>query len=300
MVIRVFKFLQSTIALVFLWSGVPTVAISEGIFPDKALDAAVRREVFAKRNNQAPLTLDDLTKVSRLVGKGKNIQSLEGLQHCPFLLDVDLENNQISDCSPLQSLKFIQKLTLAGNKIDSIEHLKGLTSLQYLDISRNNVEDLEPIRGMQSLRSIYFEENKIRSLAPLEPCKNLWSIYGSKNPIENFSALSTLSNVDTLHLNQTGLSNLASTGLSERAVEKGHTKLKNLVLRDNLISDLSLLVNIGESQKAARNAGPPFQPPKRLIGLKIDVTGNPLTEAAKIDQLPRLTKLLIQVEFTKK
>ncbi len=299
---------QVLIALFVLLSGSLSMVTGADIFPDKALDRAVRKEVFDKRGNQKPLTLDDLAKVSRVVGKGEKIVSLEGLQHCHSILDIDLENNEISDCSPLRDLKLVQKLTLSGNKIETIEPLKELTSLQYLDVSRNNIQDLEPIRAMRNLRSLYFEENQIRSLAPLEPCKKLWSVYGSNNPIENFSALSTLSNVDTLQLNETGLIELKSLGLSERAFEEGHTKLRNLELRDNSVTDLSPLVEFGESQKAAEvatkmathKAGPLIQHPKSLSGFKIDLTGNPLSELAKTEQLPKLRKLLIFVELNQK
>jgi len=300
MVMQFSKRYQMWIALLVLFSGLRSVVVAEDIFPDKSLDLVVRREVFAKRGNQEPLTIEDLAKVSRFAGKGKKIASLEGLQHCRFLLDIDLENNEISDCTPLRDLKLVQKLTLSGNKIETIEPLKELASLQYLDVSRNAIQDLEPIRKMRILRSLYFEENQIRSLAPLEPCKKLWSIYGSKNPIEDFSALSTLSNVDTLHLNETGLSDLTSTGLSVRAFEKGHTKLRNLSLRDNLISDLSLLVNIQDSLIAGRKASPPFKIRTSLGFFWVDLTGNPLSEFSTNEQLPKLRKNRFNVKFEEK
>ncbi len=285
------KLRQLLIALFVLLNGSLSMAIGADIFPDKALDRAVRKEVFAKRDNEKPLTLDDLAKVSRVVGKGEKIASLEGLQHCHSLLDIDLDNNKITDCSPLRELKLVQKLSLAGNEIETIETLEELTSLQYLDVSRNKIQDLEPIRSMQNLRSLYFEENQIRSLAPLESCKKLWSIYGSKNPIEDFSALSTLSNVDTLQLNKTGLVDLRRIGLLGSAFEEGRTKLKNLELRDNQITDLNLLVETGEvSQKRS----------KSLSNLKIDLTGNPLSDSARTEQIPKLQSFNVFVELSQK
>jgi internalin A len=285
------KLRQVLIAL-FLWfNGSLSMVLGADIFPDKALDRAVRKEVFGKRGNEKPLTLDDLAKVSRVIGKGEKIVSLEGLQHCHSLLDIDLDNNKITDCSPLRELKLVQKLSLSGNEIETIEPLEELTSLQYLDVSRNRIQDLEPIRSMQNLRSLYFEENKIRSLAPLESCKKLWSIYGSKNPIEDFSAFSTLSNVDTLQLNKTGLVDLRSIGLFGSAFEEGRTKLKNLELRDNRITDLNLLVEMGEaSQKRS----------KSLSNLKIDLTGNPLSDSARTEQIPKLQSFNVFVELSQK
>jgi internalin A len=286
-----FKLRKVLIALFVLLNGSLSMVTGTDIFPDKALDRAVRKEVFDKRGNQKPLTLDDLAKVSRLVGKGEKIVSLEGLQHCRALLDIDLENNEISDCSPLRDLKLVQKLTLSGNKIETIEPLKELISLQYLDVSRNKIQDLEPIRAMRNLRSLYFEENQIRSLAALEPCKKLWSIYGSKNPIEDFSALSTLSNVDTLQLNETGLVDVSRIVLLESAFEEGRTKMKNLELRDNHITDLSLLVDMMGASK---------QRSKSLSNLKIDLTGNPLSDSARTEQIRKLQSFNVFVELNQK
>jgi len=286
-----FKLRKVLIALFVLLNGSLSMVTGTDIFPDKSLDRAVRKEVFDKRGNQKPLTLDDLAKVSRLVGNGEKIVSLEGLQHCRSLLDIDLENNEISDCSPLRDLKLVQKLTLSGNKIETIEPLKELISLQYLDVSRNKIQDLEPIRAMRNLRSLYFEENQIRSLAALEPCKKLWSIYGSKNPIEDFSALSTLSNVDTLQLNETGLVDVSRIVLLGSAFEEGRTKMKNLELRDNHITDLSLLVDMMGASK---------QRSKSLSNLKIDLTGNPLSDSARTEQIRKLQSFHVFVELNQK
>ena len=44
----------------------PKKAVSA--FPDKALEEAVRREVFEKRYNKQPITKDDVANISRVVG----------------------------------------------------------------------------------------------------------------------------------------------------------------------------------------------------------------------------------------
>ncbi|MGC6447968.1 MAG: hypothetical protein ACON5J_16185, partial [Rubripirellula sp.] len=71
------------------------------LFPDKALEAAVRAVVFDKRFNQDPLTKDDVAKIPHVIGRGKGIKSLEGLQHCVSLMKIDLEDNEISDLKPI-------------------------------------------------------------------------------------------------------------------------------------------------------------------------------------------------------
>ena len=103
--------------------------MAEEIFSDKALEAAVRQEVFAKRHNAEPILADDVKNISRVIGKGKQIKSLEGLQHCKAIMEIDLENNAIADLTPLRELKMLQSVNLAGNQIESIEALAELTAL---------------------------------------------------------------------------------------------------------------------------------------------------------------------------
>ena len=51
-----------------------------------------------------------------MVGKGKGIKNLEGLQHCKALMLIDLEDNEISDLTPIAELKRLQSVTLAGQQ----------------------------------------------------------------------------------------------------------------------------------------------------------------------------------------
>ncbi len=124
-----------------VWFSAASLSQAQSIFPDKGLEAAVRQEVFAKRYNDEPLTAEDVKNISQVKGKGKEIQSLEGLQHCTALMLIDLENNKISDLTPIKDLKQLQSVTLAGNQIESIEPLAGLVGIQYLELSRNKVTD---------------------------------------------------------------------------------------------------------------------------------------------------------------
>lgn len=141
---------------------------AEDAFPDKGLEAAIRQEVFAKRYNNEPITADDVKSISRVVGKGKKIESLEGLQHCKAIMEIDLENNAISDLGPMRELKLLQSLNLAGNKIESIEALAELKGLQYLELSRNKVKSIEPLKAMTNMRSLYLTDNQVESLHPYQ------------------------------------------------------------------------------------------------------------------------------------
>jgi hypothetical protein len=92
-----------------------SIGWAQDLFPDKGLEAVVRREVFEKRYNSEPLTADDVKNISQVIGKGKGIKSLEGLQHCKALMKLDLENNEIADLTPIKDLKLLQSIDWSGS-----------------------------------------------------------------------------------------------------------------------------------------------------------------------------------------
>src|SRR3954463_10691090 len=88
---------------------------AESIFPDKNLEAAVRKFVFEKRDNDKPIVESDVVQLSTINGVGMNIKDLTGLEKCRSLASLDLARNQISNLSPLKGLANVQYLNLAGN-----------------------------------------------------------------------------------------------------------------------------------------------------------------------------------------
>src|SRR5690606_5207090 len=71
------------------------------LIPDKNLEAAVRAAVYEKRNNQEPLTEDDLRKVFILEADNRGIKDLTGLEKCTNLLLLKAAGNQMADLPPL-------------------------------------------------------------------------------------------------------------------------------------------------------------------------------------------------------
>jgi Leucine-rich repeat (LRR) protein len=274
---RIVRFLL-VVAVLPTFLGSPALAV-DPVFPDRGLEAAVRQEVFAKRYNQEPLTVEDVKNISRVAGKKRNIVSLEGLQHCQAVLEIDLENNAIVDVVPLRDLKKVQSLNLAGNQIETIEPLAELNKLQYLELSRNRLSTIEPVSQMTNMRSLYLSDNQIRSLKPISNLKKVWSLYAARNPLEDLSAIRELKWLETLDLSATGLSDLkALDGLGE---------IKRLALSKNKIESLEPLVVLCETDAAG---------PKRFASyLRFDIRENPLSEIAKTKQLPRLRELGVRV-----
>src|SRR5438132_9962188 len=93
----------SLAAVFVLLASYPTAA--DDLFPDKNLEAVVRKYVFEKRNKADPLVEADVVNISTIEGKGKKIANLQGLEKCKSLALLDLENNDISDISAIKDLK---------------------------------------------------------------------------------------------------------------------------------------------------------------------------------------------------
>jgi internalin A len=249
--------------------------LAQDLFPDKALEAAVRQEVFAKRYNEEPLTVEDVAKISQVVAKGAGIASLSGLEHCAALMLVDLEENQIEDLSPLADLKLLQSVNLAKNQIQSLEALAGLTAMQYLELSGNRIEDLTPLSKMDNMRSLYLSDNKITSLQPIVGLSKIWTLYAARNPLGEIAGINQLKWLSSL--------DLAGSHLESLDFLKGLTELHYVNLEDNKISDWGPLVSMAEEDAAGQKRFAPF--------LRLYIHGNPLEADGVADQLAALRKI---------
>ena len=247
--------------------------IADDLFPDKNLEAVVRQNVFEKRNKPEPLVEADVVNISTIIGKGKKIANLQGLEKCKSLALLDLENNEITDISAIKDLKQIQSLNLAKNKLESLAPLAGLVGIQYLEISDNRVADLSPLSKIEALVNLYASHNQIKDLAPLSDTKKIYSLYLDGNPIENFKPLAALKNLERLDLRNTGISDLAPLA--------DHTEWRYLFLNNNKITDLSVLVTAAKKDFEGQKRFAPFW--------KLYIGDNPLSDAAKA-QLEELKK----------
>src|SRR4051812_23516357 len=106
------------------------VARAQSIFPDKNLENVVRKQVFEKRNNDMPITEQDVANIAILDGVGKGITNLSGLEKCKSVAQINFKGNEITDISALKELKKLQSLDLSKNKITDAAPLADLTALQ--------------------------------------------------------------------------------------------------------------------------------------------------------------------------
>jgi|tagenome__1003787_1003787.scaffolds.fasta_scaffold20731015_2 internalin A len=249
-------------------------ATAEDLFPDKNLEAAVRQEVFEKRNKPDPLVEADVVNISQVRGNGRKISNLKGLEKCKSIALIELANNEITDLEPLKELKLIQSCDLAKNKIKDLAPLAALTGIQYLVISDNQVSDLSPLSGIKALVNLYASHNQIKDLSPLAGTPKLISLYLDGNPLEGIQALAPLKNLERLDLRGCGISDLSPLA--------GHTEWRYLFLDNNKITDLSVLVEAAKKDFEGQKRFAPFW--------QLYVGNNPLSDEAKTKQLAEIKK----------
>lgn len=267
------------VALGLLTAMVSPFAQAEDLFPDKALDAAVRKQVFEKRQNDEPLTKEDVKDISVIHGGGGDIKNLEGIQHCLAVQEIRLHDNAISDLSQLAELEQLQSLNLSGNKISDIAPLAKLKKLQYLNLEGNQVSKLSALSDLTAMRSLYLSNNKIERLGQLRNMTKLWSLYVGGNPIKTAAVVRKLQFVDTLDLSNCGLDNVDFV--------KPMKRLSRVYLMNNKLEDLSTFVDMLKGEKQQRL-------------LQLYVQGNPLDEKKLEEQTEQLRKFGARVHLGEK
>lgn len=250
------------------------------MFPDKNLEAALRALVFEKKDKTDELTDDDLRKIFILDGKGKGITNLAGLEKCENLLEIKLAKNEIVDVAPLKGLTNLQSLDLSNNKISDVTPLTGLVALQYLQLSNNQIASVQPLSPLVKLSALDLSGNKIADLAPLAGLKKLSSLYLAQNQIADIKPLEGLTGLDLLKLTDNQVADLAP--LSKL------NQIRLLLLERNKVADLAPLVASAKADSEGEKRFAPF--------LDLYLAGNPLSDAAKNDQLAALKQAGVRVK----
>ena len=240
----------------------PTVV---SIFPDKNLEAVVRKSVFAKRDNKEPLTAKDVEKISTIEGKGKGIRDLRGLEKCLSLALLDLEDNDVADIDPIMGLKRLQSINLANNRIGDLTALAELDRIQYLDLSGNRISDLEPLEKLSNLRTLYLSNNKVKDLSSIAGLSKIWTLYVDANRIGTLDDLAKLKWLSSLDIRDNQVTDLSPL--------QPLRELKYLVIEGNQVKDLGPLVEMASEDAKSERRFSPFW--------KIYLAKNPLSDDSK-------------------
>lgn len=251
------------------------------IFPDKALEKAVRHQVFSKRDNDEPITAEDVADVAIIEGSGFGIKDLSGLEFCKKVALINLANNQITDLGPLAGLERLQSLDLSKNQIESIEPLATNTALQYLDVSFNRIKKLEPITGLTNLATLLVSHNDLSDVSPAFGLPKLHSLHIDGNGVKKLDGIGALKRLD--------LFGAGSNRISDLTPLEGLTDLRMVLLEDNRLSDLQPLVDMAGKDAQGDRRFAPF--------LQLYLKGNDLNSNRAQEQLEKLRGFGVRVHL---
>ncbi len=118
------------------------------LIPDPNLLSAIQtilinNEIISSTSD--PIYATELATITSLTADNEGIASLEGLEYCTALYNLEVESNTITDLTPLTNLTGLQYLDLYDNQVSDLTALSGLTNLNYLELDYNQVTDLGPL-----------------------------------------------------------------------------------------------------------------------------------------------------------
>lgn len=282
--------LQIVATLAGLLSAVPsglaadtakTAATNEvvAIFPDQALESAVRRQVFAKRNNDEPITAEDVADIAIIEGRGLGIKNLAGLEHCRKLALLNLAENEITALAPLAGLPRLQSLDLSKNQLKDLQPLATNSALQYLDLSFNRLRKIEAVAGLTNLAALLLSHNDLADISPAFGLPRLNSLHVDGNRVRSLEGIGGLKRLDLL--------SAAGNRISQLEPLMALTNLRLLSLEENRVRDLQPLLDLAEKDAQGERRFAPF--------LRLYLQGNRLDGKKAQAQLAGLREFGVKV-----
>ena len=175
-------------------------------FADSALESVIRAIVQKPVGDLMPV---DLLGVTQIVASHREIHSLEGIQYCVSLHQLNLQGNAVTDLSPLAHLVQLSDLDVSGNQISDVGPLAELVSMMNLDLSGNAIHDIGALQDMEMLNFLWLDRNQITDIAPVAGCWRLNHLFMSDNQIIDLGPLATMKYLADLDLAGNAIADLA-------------------------------------------------------------------------------------------
>lgn len=194
------------------------------LFPDANLEAIIRAKIEKPTD---PIQEEDLRAVETLLVPGEGIESIEGLQYCPNLRELDLRSNMVSDISQLSDLNQLEILLLNENPVDDISDLSGMPSLIELNLSKTDVENLSPLSDLTTLEVLFLWGMGISDISAVSSLSNLNFISFGNNLISDISPLKDLVALDTVWLDANEITDIEPLVQNAGIGEGDEVRLQN-------------------------------------------------------------------------
>ena len=256
--------------------------------PDSNLRTAIAEELGKSVN--APITAEDMKRLTLLDVRNKDIRDLTGLQFATNLWRLVFDDNPVADLSPivglinLRSLAF-DRINQSGGAVD-LSPIAGLSNLE--DLNLPDAVDLSPLARLSNLRILFFSghDDSISDLSPLAGLVNLVLIHAGGISVSDLSPLAGLTKLSHLYLPNAMISDLTPL--------VGLTGLEELYLFGNDVTDISLLARLTDLKRLdlSRNDLSDISPIAGLTNLKwLHLHNNKISDISALAGLTNLTWL---------
>ena len=202
--------------------------------PDPNLRDAIA-EALGKSPN-APITVEEMAKLTRLDVRNRDIRDLTGLQFATNLRLLNLNDNQVSDLSPIAGLINLRDLWIHDNLLSDISPVRSLTNLTRLEFDESTVSDISVVRGLTNLTYLEFDHTLVSDISPVRGLTNLNHLEFHDTLVSDLSPVAGLINLEGLSFSHEGLSDLSPLA--------GLINLRWVRSWNNSISDLSPLAGL--------------------------------------------------------
>jgi len=192
------------------------------------------------------------------------ISDISVLKDLQQLIHLDLSENEISDISVLKDLKQLTFLNLYDNQISDISAFADLNKLASLELSNIPSFDFSLIKDLKQLTSLTLWECDISDISVLKDLKQLSSLGLGLNQISDISILKDLKQLTLL--------DLTANQIRDISILKDLKQLTSINLTNNQISDISFLKDL-----------------KQLTSL--DISFNQISDISVLKDLKQLTSL---------
>jgi len=175
---------------------------SDSLIPDPALETAIKEALGIGGRAVTDSDLAELTKLEVPIGEEDEmlVKSLEGLQHCVNLVELNLVYNDVSDLGPIADLTGLEMVYLMGNEVSDLGPIGNLTNLQQLSLGSNKISDISSLAGLTELTMLELARNEISDIDALAHLDRLeWLNLGFNN-IQDIQILSEANRLDYLSL----------------------------------------------------------------------------------------------------
>ena len=142
-----------------------------------------------------------IIRIDASVNEIKDVEVFNNPDRFQFLQILNLKTNKIKALTEMQATNLIQ-IDMSENKIKDCSNFKGLPNLTKLNLNNNSMKNCIGLANCPKLEVLYLNNNKLSSIKGLENLPTLRKLRLRTNKIETFDYVPDLPNLEKLAISE--------------------------------------------------------------------------------------------------